>query len=150
MSSGRRRLWLVVVGMIIVAVVVSVGAVLVAHRARRVGSGTSVPPPMQFDPSTVPADTSARVEVLNASGVGGLAREVTTRLRAAGYDVVYYGNAGADDPRRSTVIARLAADSAVARRVAAVLGVSRVETRVDPDRMVDVSVVLGEDFVRPR
>lgn len=86
-----------------------------------------------------------RVEVLNASGRAGLAREATLRLRDAGYDVVYFGNASTSDEDRSVVFDRVG-DPAVARGAARVLGITNVVTRIDSTRMVEASVVLTEDW----
>lgn len=93
-------------------------------------------------------DRRIRVEVLNGAGVDHLARRATDRLRALGFDVVYYGNADQFDLDSSVAIARL--DSLEpARRVADALGVQRVEREPDENLYLDVSVILGEDWSVP-
>ncbi|CAN5674627.1 hypothetical protein BH23GEM6_BH23GEM6_10370 [soil metagenome] len=86
-----------------------------------------------------------RVEVLNASGIAGLARRGTERLRAHGFDVVYFGNAGAFGPDSSLVIDRVG-NRASAEAVAAALGLSAVQSASDTTLYVDVTVVLGRDW----
>lgn len=84
------------------------------------------------------------VEVLNATGVDGLARAVTLRLRREGLDVVSYGTAdsvGLD----STLLLVRRGDSAAGRAVRRALGAGRVILQPDPDLLLDVSVLLGRD-----
>lgn len=84
-----------------------------------------------------------RVEVLNAAGTAGLAREVTGVLRDAGFDVVYFGNAAAESV--SVVIDRVNRDG-FAREVARTLGIDSVRLDVDSARLVEASVVLGRNW----
>lgn len=85
-----------------------------------------------------------RVEVLNGAGVPQLARHTTDRLRELEFDVVYYGNA--EDRDSSVAIARL--DSIEpARRVADALGLHQVVHRPDRNLYLDVTVILGADWV---
>ena len=101
-----------------------------------------------LDPGADITDAPAaagRVEVLNASGRSGMARAVTQRLRTAGFDVVFFGNApeGAGD---STVVISRVADDAVARAVASHLGITRVTTQMDSALFLEATVVLGRDW----
>lgn len=86
-----------------------------------------------------------RVEVLNAAGVSGLARDGTERLREAGFDVVFYGNASGFGPDTSWVLDRVGRPEG-AERVAEALGIEHVRTAVDSTLYVDVSVILGRDW----
>ena len=87
-----------------------------------------------------------RVEVLNGAGVDRLASRATERLRELGFDVVYYGNADEFGQDTSVAIARL--DSVEpARRVADALGLQRVEHRPDRNLYLDVTVILGADWM---
>ena len=88
---------------------------------------------------------AGRVEVLNASGVAGLARSVTRRLRDAGFDVVYYGNAAGFDGDSSVVIARAGGDG-VARAASVALGIRAVRVEPDSSILVDATVVVGRDW----
>lgn len=93
----------------------------------------------------VPDPSAGRVEVLNASGRAGLARNVTQRLRDAGFDVVFYGNASGFDGDTSLVLDRTG-DDAVARTVARRLGIGTVRTQRDTALLLDATVILGRDY----
>jgi hypothetical protein len=87
-----------------------------------------------------------RVEVLNGAGADRLAQRATRRLRDRGFDVVYYGNADAFGRDTSMAIARV--DSIEpARRVADALGLRNVALRPDRNLYLDVTVILGTDWV---
>lgn len=101
------------------------------------------------DARTLPAPGErVRVEILNGGGLPGAARQATELARAAGYDVVYFGNATTFDHETSEVVER-AGRSDFAEGVAAVLGIDIVRSDPDPDRYVDLSVILGRDWRPP-
>jgi|GEM_PF-339484 len=89
-----------------------------------------------------------RVEVLNAGGVPGMAAQATDHLREAGFDVVYFGNARAFGREETTVLDRTGNPEA-ARAVARALGVDGVQQSLDPDLLVDVTVLLGSGWSAP-
>ena len=89
----------------------------------------------------------AKVEVLNAGGVAGLARLATDHLRDRGFDVVYMGNAG-DFEQDSTVVIARTNDIAAATRIADALGTDSVVVEPDPQLFVDATVRLGKDWPR--
>ena len=95
-------------------------------------------------PANVDGRAVGRVEVLNAAGRAGLAREATRTLRDAGFDVVYFGNstAGTD----SSVVIHRAGSVEVAHAAAAALGIRQVVTREDTTLLVDATVILGSDW----
>ena len=95
----------------------------------------------------IPGDRSPAitVEVLNANGRAGDARIGTRRLRDAGIDVVYFGNAGENGIDSTRIIVRRGAEK-VGERVRAALGQGRVEVQLDSAKLLDVSVLLGLDF----
>lgn len=109
-----------------------------------------------FSPSTTPTRDAApvlgvepgsdpiQVEVRNASGVSGLARETTAYLRRRGFDVVEVGNAPA---REASAVVVRAGTRTYAERVGAALGIESVETGPDPtDYDPDVAVHIGADY----
>jgi hypothetical protein len=100
--------------------------------------------PQSATPADPGGERRGRVEVRNASGRAGLAREATQRLRTAGFDVVFYGNASGSD---TTVVIDRVGNAALARAVAAALGIDRVTTAVDSTLLLDASVILGADWV---
>src|SRR6185503_2557878 len=89
-----------------------------------------------------------RVEVLNAGGRPNLAREATDRLREDGFDVVFFGNAGAFGAEPSVVLDRVGRLD-LARGVADALGIRSVRSEPDSNLFVDVSVRLGEQWAAP-
>jgi hypothetical protein len=84
------------------------------------------------------------VEVLNGSGIDGLARDVTRRLRRRGIDVVYFGSA-AEKTRDSTLILIRRGDTLAAVAVRKALGTGRISVQLDPQRLLDASVIVGRD-----
>ncbi|HEX7119038.1 MAG TPA: LytR C-terminal domain-containing protein [Longimicrobiales bacterium] len=105
----------------------------------------------RIDPADVPAATAedrVRVEVLNAAGRSGLAREATRRLRERGFDVVYFGNADAFGRDSSIVLDRVGEPDA-AEEVAAALGIRRVASEPDSSLLLEVTVLLGLDWPPP-
>ena len=89
-------------------------------------------------------DSRVRVEVLNGSGKSGLARQATDRLRDAGYDVVFLGNARSA-ATTSRVIDRVGKRE-IAEKVASALQIGSIETAVDTSRYLEVTVILGADW----
>ena len=91
------------------------------------------------------------VEVLNATAVPGLARVGTAELRLAGLDVKYYGSA--DSVQRKDLATRVlirGSDTTGVGRVREVMGTIRIESAPAPDRLVDLTIVLGSDYHGPR
>ncbi|HTS88258.1 MAG TPA: LytR C-terminal domain-containing protein [Gemmatimonadales bacterium] len=86
------------------------------------------------------------VEVLNGSNRPGLARLGARRLRRSGFDVVFFGNAEHPVGDTTRVLLRRG-DGDQADRVRSALGVGQVHNALDSLRQVDVTVILGSDFV---
>jgi len=95
-------------------------------------------------PRYVPRER-VRVEVLNAGGVAGMARDVMNLLRDDGFDVVQFGNASSFD-RDTTVVIDRVGRVELAEGVANALGIGNVLVEPDPDLFVDVTVLLGRDW----
>jgi hypothetical protein len=87
----------------------------------------------------------ARVEVLNGSGRAGMARAATERLRNAGFDVVYFGNATGSSGDSSVVIDRVGNDS-IARAVAHSLGITNVRSERDASLLLEATVIVGTEW----
>lgn len=109
-------------------------------------SPPEAPTAVVADPPPSPV-ADVQVEVLNGSGRSGLARAITDRLREAGFDVVYFGNAGSAADS-SMVLAR-SGDEEGARAVAAHLGIATVRSQPDSTLLLDVTVLLGKDWPSP-
>lgn len=86
-----------------------------------------------------------RVEVLNAGGIQGMAARATEHLRLAGFDVVYFGNHATFD-RSETVVLDRTGNPGAADAVARALGVTGSEEALDPELLVDVTVLLGRSW----
>ena len=112
------------------------------------GFGTASPPEVgEVQRSPMPT-TRVRVEVLNAGGITGLARDATEYLRDSGFDVVGFGNARDFDADSSVVLDRVG-QGEIARAVADVLGIDNVRSQPDSNLYVDVSVLLGSEWRHP-
>ena len=101
------------------------------------------------DTTSAPQGQRILVEVLNSSGIGGLARRATFLLRDRGFDVVGWGN----DPkgrRGRTVIFDYTNKPEAAERLARVLGGAQIERGRDSlDRGLDLTVRLGSNYKPP-
>lgn len=123
-------------------------AVAVAIGISVAGSGAAPPPAVEdVRPGAMPT-TRIRVEVLNAGGIAGLARNATDYLRDSGFDVVDFGNAADFDADSSIVLDRVG-QVENAKAVADVLGINNVRSQPDSNLYLDVSVLLGSDWRRP-
>jgi hypothetical protein len=136
--------------LLVVAVLVgSLAAGLVRGRggaeAERAAGGHGVAETAADGAAAARPTERVRVEVLNASGVPGLAAKGRTLLRDAGFDVVYVGNARGFEPDTSLVLDRVGRME-LARSVADQMEIPRVFTRPDTNVYVDVTVVLGKDW----
>lgn len=126
----------------VVAVVLLAGAFMGSAWSQWWGRNRETSGPSTQEPHT----TRLRVEVLNAGGSSGAARGATDRLRDGGFDVVFFGNADSFDRDSSVVVDRMGHLEA-ARRVADALGIRRVKSEPDSNLYLDVSVLLGRDWV---
>lgn len=97
--------------------------------------------------AAAPRGQRVRVEVRNAAGAPGLAREVTGLLRDRGFDVVEFGNAQAAHGDRSRVLDRVGRPER-ARAIADALGIGTVVAAPDSNLYLDATVVLGRDWKR--
>jgi hypothetical protein len=127
----------------LLAVAVLIGS-LVSGIGRRAPAAPSVGA-ARPGPAANPAARRIRVQVLNASGRSGLAREATRVLRDGGFDVLEFGN-GSNFPPDSSVVLDRVGNLPQARQVADALGIRRVSARPDANLYLDVTVVLGRDW----
>ncbi|MBA2293393.1 MAG: LytR C-terminal domain-containing protein [Gemmatimonadales bacterium] len=126
-----------------IVLIVAAGAVGMGRSSSR--SAALVPEPWD----SLPRDVD--IEVLNGSGVAGVARDGATLLRRALLDVVWFGDADSALAGKSrNVILVRRRDTTGVGRVRAVIGDADVVDAYDVSRVVDLSVVLGRDFVGRR
>ncbi len=88
-----------------------------------------------------------RVEVLNGCGRGGIAFQVAQDLRREGLDVVNIGNAR-NFKYRKTLILNRSGKKGLAREVARVVGCGEPQDRIEKKALVDVTVIIGRDYLR--
>lgn len=148
-SSGGKRLQTIGLFALLLVVAVLVGSLAAGLMGGSRGGAGAV---AAADSGRAPARAAVpkpagrvRVEVLNASGVPGLARRGTEVLRDGGFDVVSFGNAPGFAPDSSLVLDRVGRME-VARSVADAVQIPRVYARPDSNVYVDVTVVLGRDW----
>jgi len=142
----KGRVGSLVTALVLVAVGFLLGSFWLQWRHARLGASSAAADGGAAT-VTVPEGFSSRVrvEVLNGAGEKGAAEDAASRLRAMGFDVVYFGNAESFDHRRTEVVARTG-DPAAARRVADSLGLDSVLVRPDTSLYLDATVVLGKDW----
>jgi hypothetical protein len=136
------------------AVVVLVGVLLGSSawvlRARR---GVVQPSVSVLTRSTVPGETRnprdvrIRVQVLNTTKTRGLARRATRLLRDRGYDVVEMGTTGPTVD--TTLVLDRSGHPEWSSAVARLLRPSRMLSRPDSSRYLDVTVLLGSTWRPP-
>ncbi|HEX4904566.1 MAG TPA: LCP family protein [Acidimicrobiales bacterium] len=99
-------------------------------------------------PDAAPPDgTRIRVRILNGAGTPGLAQEVQPLLVDIGAEVTLSGNADRFDYATTQVVYYEDEDLESARAVAEALGVGEVVKSRTPLAVVDVTVVVGADFL---
>lgn len=105
-----------------------------------------VDPTVERRDMRVRSDEHIQVNVLNACGAEGVAKQVTEFLRAREFDVPEYGNAEHVQPT-SRVIDRVG-DSISALKVAYALGIppEQVSTQIDSSLFLRATVVIGTDY----
>lgn len=88
------------------------------------------------------------VEVLNGSGMAGIARQVADRLQSSGYRVTSTGNATSFDYERSQIIVR--ADMADrAQQITQLIGTADIKTINDSageSKTADITVIIGRNY----
>ncbi len=92
-----------------------------------------------------------QLDVMNGCGAKGISAKFTNYLRTRGFDVVEMKNYKTFSVSHTLVIDRVG-DLAAARHVADALGVpdEHVIQQINPDYFVDVSVVIGADYLSLR
>ncbi|HOP31821.1 MAG TPA: LytR C-terminal domain-containing protein [Candidatus Hydrothermia bacterium] len=88
-----------------------------------------------------------RIEVVNATGVNGLAAKVTYLLRQDGFDVVYYTSVK-DTINKTVIVERSDSSLSHAIYVGEWLGCDETTLEWDYDKISDCTIVLGMDFLK--
>ena len=90
-------------------------------------------------------DRIVKVEVWNATDRKDLAYDVQRRLREYGIDAVRWGNFGIY--KKYTIVIDRLGDIELAHKVAKIVGSKVIKTEIDKTRFVDLSIILGNDFM---
>lgn len=90
-----------------------------------------------------------RVQVLNGNGVPGIGQEVAQRLSAADLRVLLSGNAARLNHRTTKIVVYDSGPEAraLAEQVRALLGVGEILVSVQRQGIVDVTIIVGRDFL---
>lgn len=93
-----------------------------------------------------------RVQVLNGNGVPGIGQEVAEVLIGAGFRVVLTGNARRLNYEDTLIITYDDSEQgqALAERVRKLVGVGEVQISEQSQGIVDLTIVIGKDFLRTR
>ncbi len=86
-----------------------------------------------------------RVEVLNGTDVPDLARRLTYVMRRDSFDVLIYGNSKTK-LEKTVVVERRDSSMRYSSHVAKWYGIKYKTIEIDPDHIIDVSVVIGADY----
>jgi hypothetical protein len=86
-----------------------------------------------------------RIQVLNGSGVSGVARRVADFLRNKGFDVKNTGNAPTSNYEHTIVVSRTS-DMKNAQRIGSALKTDKVIMMRDSLSIYDVDVFIGADY----
>ncbi|MEN3046706.1 MAG: LytR C-terminal domain-containing protein [Candidatus Hydrothermales bacterium] len=86
-----------------------------------------------------------RVEVLNATGEMHLARIISMELRRMGFDVIRFDNAS-DTLSKTVIVERISPDKKYAKVLAKFTGIKRIDFEPDPQKLTDVSLIIGKDY----
>lgn len=148
-AGGRLQTFGIFATLVLVAVLIgSLVAGVMKGRSRALPTAAADSPAVATAADAVPAGR-VRVQVLNASGRAGLAREATRVLRDRGFDVLEFGNGKGFSPDTSIVLDRTG-NVEIARQVADAVGIRRVAARPDSTLFLDATVVLGRDWSAPK
>jgi LytR cell envelope-related transcriptional attenuator len=95
-------------------------------------------------------DQQDRVQVLNGNGRPGVGAEVGERLVQGGFRVVLSGNARRLDYRKTLVITydRSPEGLDMAEQARDLLGVGEVQVAAQPQGIVNLTIVVGKDYLR--
>ena len=88
-----------------------------------------------------------RVEVLNGCGRSGIAFQLARDLRKEGLDVVNIGNAR-NFKYRKTLVLNKSGKKGLAGKVARAIGCGEPQDRIEKKALVDVTVIIGKDYLR--
>jgi polyisoprenyl-teichoic acid--peptidoglycan teichoic acid transferase len=100
----------------------------------------------------VESDTEpdVRVQILNGNGVPGIGQDVAKKLVGQGFRIILSGNAQRLDYRETLIITYENSERgiALAERAKDLIGVGEVQISAQEQGIVDLTIVVGKDFLR--
>ena len=149
-SGHRRRLrsssagaWKVIY--VFIFILLLVDGFFAYSLVERAGRNPAAAKPAVPEPVSETVGQTIRVEVLNGSGKGGVAKEMTDYLRARGFDVIDYGNAE-NQSFYETIVLDRTGDRILAEHLARVIGARQVVQQKNPYLALDVTLIMGRDY----
>jgi hypothetical protein len=102
-------------------------------------------------PESVAAD-EIEVQILNGNGVPGIGQEVAQRLITHGFRILLTSNAQRLDYKKTLIVTYDSSPEgqAMAERARKLLGVGEVQVSAQRQDIVDLTIVVGRDFLRTR
>ena len=97
------------------------------------------------DEGPAPIGDEVNIEILNGSGNPGQAQSLRNFFLEYEFNVVHYGNALRNDYQKTMVIDRIGRPS-LAKRIADIINCREVYTRIDKTLLVDITIIIGNDF----
>lgn len=88
---------------------------------------------------------TGQIQILNGSGVSGVAEDMRNFLTEKGFDVVEFGNADSWNYPQTLIIARTK-NTAVARDIAKLLDTPNWFPLLDSSYLVEATVIVGQDY----
>lgn len=90
-----------------------------------------------------------RVQILNGNGVPGIGQEVAEKLIGKGFRVILSGNATRLNYRETLIVTYDSSPEglALAEKAKELLGVGEVQVSVQEQGIVDLTIVVGKDFL---
>ena len=91
-----------------------------------------------------------RIQILNGNGEPGIGEEVAQQLSSENYRVLLSGNARSLDYEKTLIVTYDSSDEglAIAERAKELLGVGEVQISAQGQGIVDLTIVVGKDFLR--
>jgi hypothetical protein len=88
-----------------------------------------------------------RVQILNGNGIPGIGDDVAKLLVGEGFRVIISGNAQRLNYRETLIIAYDRAETGLAERARELLGLGEVQVSAQEQGIVDLTIVVGKDFL---
>lgn len=86
-----------------------------------------------------------KVQVLNGSGKGGVAKRIRDKLVRNGYNVIEFGNANSQDYLKTLILDR-AGNMNKALKVAGLLKCNNIFPKINKFILIDVTIIVGKDY----